>query len=355
MAGKLFLRTFGCQMNEVDSASIAAVLAAAEGLAPAERPEEADVIVFNTCSVREKAQEKVFADLGRVRHLKAANPHLMIAVGGCVSSQEGAGIVSSAPFVAVVFGPQTLHRLPALLARRRASGKAQVDVSFPEIEKFDHLPASRVEDGTALVSIMEGCSKYCSFCVVPYTRGEEVSRPFEDVLAEIAGLAAQGVKELTLLGQNVNAWRGAIGGQPADFAELLRYVAELDGVERIRYTTSHPREFTQRLIDAHADLPQLAPHVHLPVQSGADRILAAMKRGYTALEYRSIVRRLRKARPDLSLSSDFIVGFPGETEADFAATLRLATELAFDASFSFLYSPLPGTPAPALPEPQPTP
>jgi len=351
--GKLFLRTFGCQMNEVDSASIAAVLAAAEGLAPAERPEEADVIVFNTCSVREKAQEKVFADLGRVRHLKAANPHLMIAVGGCVASQEGAGIVARAPFVDVVFGPQTLHRLPALLARRRASGKAQVDVSFPEIEKFDHLPASRVEDGTALVSIMEGCSKYCSFCVVPYTRGEEVSRPFEDVLAEIAGLAAQGVKELTLLGQNVNAWRGAIGGQPADFAELLRYVAELDGVERIRYTTSHPREFTQRLIDAHADLPQLAPHVHLPVQSGADRILAAMKRGYTALEYRSIVRRLRKARPDLSLSSDFIVGFPGETEADFAATLRLATELAFDASFSFLYSPRPGTPAAELPDPVP--
>ena len=353
MAGKLFLRTFGCQMNEVDSASIAAVLAAAEGLAPAERPEEADVIVFNTCSVREKAQEKVFADLGRVRHLKAANPHLMIAVGGCVASQEGAGIVSRAPFVDVVFGPQTLHRLPALLARRRASGKAQVDVSFPEIEKFDHLPASRVEDGTALVSIMEGCSKYCSFCVVPYTRGEEVSRPFEDVLAEIAGLAAQGVKELTLLGQNVNAWRGAIGGQPADFAELLRYVAELDGVERIRYTTSHPREFTQRLIDAHADLPQLAPHVLLPVQSGADRILAAMKRGYTALEYRSIVRRLRKARPDVSLSSDFIVGFPGETEADFAATLRLATELAFDASFSFLYSPRPGTPAAELPDPVP--
>jgi len=340
-------------MNEVDSASIAAVLAAAEGLAPAERPEEADVIVFNTCSVREKAQEKVFADLGRVKHLKRANPRLMIAVGGCVASQEGAGIVSRAPFVDVVFGPQTLHRLPALLARRRASGKAQVDVSFPEIEKFDHLPASRVEDGTALVSIMEGCSKYCSFCVVPYTRGEEVSRPFEDVLAEIAGLAAQGVKELTLLGQNVNAWRGAIGGQPADFAELLRYVAELDGVERIRYTTSHPREFTQRLIDAHADLPQLAPHVHLPVQSGADRILAAMKRGYTALEYRSIVRRLRKARPDLSLSSDFIVGFPGETEADFAATLRLATELAFDASFSFLYSPRPGTPAAELPDPVP--
>jgi len=357
MAGKLFLRTFGCQMNEVDSRMIADLLGAAEGLAPAARPEEADVIVFNTCSVREKAQEKVFADLGRVRHLKAANPRLMIAVGGCVASQEGAGIVARAPFVDVVFGPQTLHRLPALLARRRASGKAQVDVSFPEIEKFDHLPASREGGGdasaTAFVSIMEGCSKYCSFCVVPYTRGEEVSRPFEDVLAEIAGLAAQGVKELTLLGQNVNAWRGAIGGEPADFAELLRYAAEVDGVERIRYTSSHPREFTQRLIDAHADLPRLAPHVHLPVQSGADRILAAMKRGYTALEYRSIVRRLRKARPDVSLTSDFIVGFPGETEADFATTLRLARELEFDASFSFLYSPRPGTPAAELPDPVP--
>jgi len=357
MAGKLFLRTFGCQMNEVDSRMIADLLGAAEGLAPAARPEEADVIVFNTCSVREKAQEKVFADLGRIRHLKAANPRLMIAVGGCVASQEGAGIVARAPFVDVVFGPQTLHRLPALLARRRASGKAQVDVSFPEIEKFDHLPASRERGGdasaSAFVSIMEGCSKYCSFCVVPYTRGEEVSRPFEDVLAEIAGLAAQGVKELTLLGQNVNAWRGAIGGEPADFAELLRYAVEVDGVERIRYTTSHPREFTQRLIDAHADLPQLAPHVHLPVQSGADRILAAMKRGYTALEYRSIVRRLRKARPDVSLTSDFIVGFPGETEADFATTLRLARELEFDASFSFLYSPRPGTPAAELPDPVP--
>ncbi len=353
MGGKLFLRTFGCQMNEVDSRMIADLLGAAEGLAPAKRPEEADVIVFNTCSVREKAQEKVFADLGRVRHLKAANPRLLIAVGGCVASQEGAGIVARAPFVDVVFGPQTLHRLPALLARRRASGEAQVDVSFPEIEKFDHLPASRVEGGTAFVSIMEGCSKYCSFCVVPYTRGEEVSRPFADVLAEIAGLAAQGVKELTLLGQNVNAWRGTIGGEAADFAELLRYAAEIDGIERIRYTTSHPREFTQRLIDAHAELPQLAPHVHLPVQSGADRVLAAMKRGYTSLEYRSIVRRLRQARPDLSLSSDFIVGFPGETEADFAATLRLARELEFDASFSFLYSPRPGTPAAELPDPVP--
>jgi len=348
MSGKLFLRTYGCQMNEVDSALISGVLAEAEGLVPAPRPEEADVIVFNTCSVREKAQEKVFADLGRVKHLKRANPRLMIAVGGCVASQEGAGIVARAPFVDVVFGPQTLHRLPELLARRRASGVAQVDVSFPEIEKFDRLPAPRATGGSAFVSIMEGCSKYCSFCVVPYTRGEEVSRPFADVIGEIAALAARGVREVTLLGQNVNAWRGGIGGANADFAELLRYVAEIDGIGRIRYTTSHPREFTQRLIDVHAELPMLAPHVHLPVQSGADRVLAAMKRGYTALEYRSIARRLQKARPGLSLTSDFIVGFPGETEADFEATLALARELAFDGSFSFLYSPRPGTPAAEL-------
>ena len=350
---KLFLRTFGCQMNEVDSASIARLLEQTEGLRPAEKPEDADLIVFNTCSVREKAQEKVFADLGRVKHLKRENPDLMIAVGGCVASQEGAGIVERAPFVDVVFGPQTLHRLPALLARRRDTGKPQVDVSFPEIEKFDQLPAPRKEGAAAFLTIMEGCSKYCSFCVVPYTRGAEVSRPFEDVVREAAALAAQGVKELTLLGQNVNAWRGDIGGAPADFAELLRYVAEIDGVERIRYTTSHPREFTQRLVDAHAELGALAPHVHLPVQSGADRVLAAMKRGYTALEYRSIVRRLRQARPDVSLSSDFIVGFPGESAADFEATLRLARELEFDASFSFLYSPRPGTPAAELPDPTP--
>ncbi len=351
MAGKLFLRTFGCQMNEYDSQKIAGVLAHAEGLAPTARAEDADVIVFNTCSVREKAQEKVFADLGRVRHLKRANPRLMIAVGGCVASQEGAGIIERAPFVDVVFGPQTLHRLPQLLARRRATGQPQVDVSFPEIEKFDHLPPPSVAGAAAFVSIMEGCSKYCSFCVVPYTRGEEVSRPFEDVVAEVAALAAQGVKEVTLLGQNVNAWRGEIDGEPADFAELLRYVAEIDGLERFRYTTSHPREFTQRLIDVHAELPGLAPHVHLPVQSGADRVLAAMKRGYTALEYRSIVRRLRKARPGLSLTSDFIVGFPGETEADFAATLALARELDFDGAFAFLYSPRPGTPAAELHDP----
>jgi tRNA-2-methylthio-N6-dimethylallyladenosine synthase len=348
MSGKLYLRTYGCQMNQVDSARIADVLAAAEALAPAARPEDADVIVFNTCSVREKAQDKVFADLGRVQHLKRANPRLMIAVGGCVASQEGAGIVTRAPYVDVVFGPQTLHRLPELLAKRRDSGTPQVDVSFPEIEKFDRLPEPRSVGAGAFVSIMEGCSKYCSFCVVPYTRGEEVSRPFEDVVREIAALAARGAREVTLLGQNVNAWRGAIGGEAADFAELLRYVAEIDGLERIRYTTSHPREFTQRLIDAHAELPSLAPHVHLPVQSGADRVLAAMKRGYTALEYRSIARRLRKARPGLSLSSDFIVGFPGETEADFEATLALARELQFDGSFSFLYSPRPGTPAAEL-------
>src|SRR5213075_668793 len=320
---KLYLRTFGCQMNEYDSEKIADVLRAAEGAERTERPEDADVIVLNTCSVREKAQEKIFADLGRVRHLKRARPELMIAVGGCVASQEGAAIVERSPFVDVVFGPQTLHRLPELLERRRASGTPQVDISFPLIEKFDHLPEPRAEGARAFVSIMEGCSKYCSFCVVPYTRGEEVSRPFDDVVAEIAALARQGVKEVTLLGQNVNAWRGTIGAEVGDFAELLHFVSELP-IERIRYTTSHPREFTQRLIDAHASLPKLAPHVHLPVQSGSDRVLAAMKRGYTALEYRSIVRRLRGARAGISVSSDFIVGFPGEAEADFEATLRLA-------------------------------
>ncbi|HEV8108588.1 MAG TPA: tRNA (N6-isopentenyl adenosine(37)-C2)-methylthiotransferase MiaB [Burkholderiales bacterium] len=350
--GKVYLRTFGCQMNEYDSEKIADVLRVSQGMEPAERPEDADLIVFNTCSVREKAQEKVFADLGRVKHLKRQKPGLMIAVGGCVASQEGGSIVERAPYVDVVFGPQTLHRLPQLLERRRASGRPQVDVSFPEIEKFDHLPPPRVQGAQAFVSIMEGCSKYCSFCVVPYTRGEEVSRPFDDVVREVAALCDQGVKEVTLLGQNVNAWRGTIGemsaGAPADFAELLHYVSEIEGVERVRYTTSHPREFTQRLIDAHAALDKLAMHVHLPVQSGSDRVLAAMKRGYTALEYRSIARRLRAARPDLSLTSDFIVGFPGETEADFAATLRLAAELGFDGSFSFLYSPRPGTPAAAL-------
>jgi tRNA-2-methylthio-N6-dimethylallyladenosine synthase len=335
-------------MNEYDSGRIADLLRAAEGLESAARPEDADVIVFNTCSVRDKAQEKVFADLGRVKHLKRANPGLMIAVGGCVASQEGPAIVARAPYVDVVFGPQTLHRLPQLLDQRRTTGRPQVDVSFPQIEKFDHLPPARVEGGSAFVSIMEGCSKYCSFCVVPYTRGEEVSRPFDDIVAEVAGLAAQGVKEVTLLGQNVNAWRGSIDGEPGDFAELLKYVCELSG--RVRYTTSHPREFTQRLIDAHAELENLAPHVHLPVQSGADRVLAAMKRGYTALEYRSIVRRLKQARLQISLSSDFIVGFPGETDDDFEATLRLAAELGFDGAYCFAYSPRPGTPAAALAE-----
>jgi tRNA-2-methylthio-N6-dimethylallyladenosine synthase len=348
MAAKVFIRTFGCQMNEYDSAKIADVLAAAEGYEPTAAPEGADLIVFNTCSVREKAQEKVFADLGRVRQLKRANPELMIAVGGCVASQEGGAIVARAPFVDVVFGPQTLHRLPELLERRRASGRPQVDVSFPEIEKFDRLPEPRVEGASAFVTIMEGCSKYCSFCVVPYTRGKEVSRPFDDIIAEVASLAVRGVKEVTLLGQNVNAWRGDIEGEPADFAELLRYVAEIDGIERIRYTTSHPREFTQRLIDAHSVLHALVPHIHLPVQSGSDRVLAAMKRGYTVLEYRSIVRRLRRACPGLSLTSDFIVGFPGESEADFAATIALARDLGFDGSYAFLYSARPGTPAAEL-------
>ena len=349
MAGKVYIRTFGCQMNEYDSAKLADVLAAREGYEPAHAPEDADLIVFNTCSVREKAQEKVFHDLGRVRQLKLSKPGMIIAVGGCVASQEGAAIVERAPYVDIVFGPQTLHRLPDLMARRRATGEPQVDIRFPEIEKFDCLPAPRAEGATAFVSIMEGCSKYCSFCVVPYTRGEEVSRPFGDCVAEIAQLAAQGVAEVTLLGQNVNAWRGAIADEPrADFAELLRYVAEIDGIERVRYTTSHPREFTQRLIDAHGELDKLATHVHLPVQSGSDRILAAMKRGYTALEYRSIVRRLRKARPETNISTDVIVGFPGETESDFAATLKLVEEIGFDASFSFLYSPRPGTPAAEL-------
>jgi tRNA-2-methylthio-N6-dimethylallyladenosine synthase len=353
MAGKFHIRTFGCQMNEYDSEKISGLLAARSGLEATPRAEDADLIVFNTCSVREKAQEKVFADLGRVKALKRANPALMIAVGGCVASQEGGAIVKRAPFVDVVFGPQTLHRLPELLERRRATGEAQVDVSFPEIEKFDRLPPARAEGAAAFVSIMEGCSKYCSFCVVPYTRGEEMSRPFDDVVAELAALAAQGVKEVTLLGQNVNAWRGEIEHQAADFAELLRYVAEIEGIERIRYTTSHPREFTQRLVDAHAELPALAPHVHLPVQSGSDRVLAAMKRGHSALEYRAIVRRLRRARPDISLTTDLIVGFPGETEADFEATLKLARELAFDGAFSFLYSARPGTPAAELPDDTP--
>ncbi|WP_341678108.1 tRNA (N6-isopentenyl adenosine(37)-C2)-methylthiotransferase MiaB [Niveibacterium sp. SC-1] len=345
---KLYIRTFGCQMNEYDSDKMADVLGVSEGLTKTDSPEDADVILFNTCSVREKAQERVFHDLGRVRLLKQQKPDLIIGVGGCVASQEGAAIVQRAPFVDVVFGPQTLHRLPQLIAKRRESGRSQVDISFPEIEKFDNLPPARVEGGAAFVSIMEGCSKYCTFCVVPYTRGEEVSRPLDDILAEVAGLADQGVKEVTLLGQNVNAWRAPLskGSEDiGDFAFLLECVHEIPGIERIRYTTSHPREMTQRVVDAYATLPKLVSHLHLPVQSGSDRVLAAMKRGYTALEYKSLIRRLRAARPELSLSSDFIVGFPGETEADFEATMKLIEDVGFDASFSFVYSARPGTPA----------
>ena len=363
VAKKLFIRTFGCQMNEYDSDKMADVLHASDGLTRTDRPEDADVILFNTCSVRENAQERVFHDLGRMRELKLANPDVVIGVGGCVASQEGAAIVRRAPYVDIVFGPQTLHRLPQLMAARRASGRAQVDVSFPEIEKFDRLPPPRVEGPSAFVSIMEGCSKYCSFCVVPYTRGEEVSRPFDDVLTEIADLADQGVMEITLLGQNVNAYRGAMGectqmsgqagGDVADLATLLEYVVEVPGIERIRFTTSHPKEMTPRLIDAFATIPKLAAHLHLPVQSGSDRVLAAMKRGYTVLEYKSIIRRVRAARPGISLTSDFIVGFPGETDADFAQTMKLVEDVGFDGAFSFLYSGRPGTPAAELPDPTP--
>jgi tRNA-2-methylthio-N6-dimethylallyladenosine synthase len=351
---KVYIKTFGCQMNEYDSGKMADVLRAAQGLEPTDDPAAADVILFNTCSVREKAQEKVFADLGRVKHYKRANPAVLIGVGGCVASQEGAAIVERAPYVDLVFGPQTLHRLPEMIDARRATGTPQVDVSFPEIEKFDRLPPARTKGASAFVSVMEGCSKYCTFCVVPYTRGEEVSRPFEDVLTEVAELACLGVKEVTLLGQNVNAYRGRVpDGDDADLAALLEYVGAIPGIERIRYTTSHPKEFTQRLVDAHARIPQLANHVHLPVQAGSDHVLAAMKRGYTVLEYKSIVRRLRAVRPDISISSDFIVGFPGETPADFEATLRLIDEVGFDASFSFVYSRRPGTPAADLPDDTP--
>jgi len=347
---KLYLRTFGCQMNEYDSARIADLLADAEGVALTERPEEADIILFNTCSVREKAQERVFHDLGRVRLLKKDKPELIIGVGGCVASQEGEAIVARAPFVDVVFGPQTLHRLPAMIAAKRASGRSQVDIRFPEIEKFDHLPPPRVEGTSAFVSIMEGCGKYCTYCVVPYTRGEEISRPFEDVLVEVADLADQGVQEITLLGQNVNAYRGKKGNAIADLAELLEYLAEVPGIERLRYTTSHPCEMSARLIEAYGKVPKLVSQLHLPVQSGSDRILASMKRGYTAIEYKSIVRRLRAVRPHLSLTSDFIVGFPGETDADFEATLKLVRDVKFDGAFNFIYSPRPGTPAAELDE-----
>jgi tRNA-2-methylthio-N6-dimethylallyladenosine synthase len=352
MVQKVFIRSFGCQMNEYDSDKMADVLADSDGVVKTENPEDADIILFNTCSVREKAQEKVFHDLGRIRHLKQLKPGLVIGVGGCVASQEGAAIVARAPYVDLVFGPQTLHRLPQLIAARRSSGSAQVDVSFPEIEKFDVLPAASVTGSSAFVSIMEGCSKYCSFCVVPYTRGEEVSRPLPDEVAEITGLAARGVREVTLLGQNVNAYRGSFGKagegddhEMADLAFLIEVLADMESIERIRYTTSHPREMTQRLIDTYRSVPKLVSHLHLPVQSGSDRILAAMKRGYSVLEFKSLVKRLRTARPDLSLSSDFIVGFPGETEEDFEKTMRLIEELNFDNSFSFVYSPRPGTPA----------
>ena len=348
MGKKVFIKTFGCQMNEYDSDKMVDVLRAAQGYEPTQNVDEADLILFNTCSVREKAQEKVFSDLGRIKHLKKRG--VQIGVGGCVASQEGAAIIERAPYVDVVFGPQTLHRLPELLRQRQLQDRPQVDISFPEIEKFDHLPPARVDGATAFVSIMEGCSKYCSYCVVPYTRGEEVSRPFDDVLVEVAGLADQGVREVTLLGQNVNAYRAPMGGgtENACLATLIEYVAEIPGIERIRYTTSHPNEFTPALIDIYARVPKLVNHLHLPVQHGSDRILMAMKRGYTALEYKSTVRKLRAIRPDLALSSDFIVGFPGETEEDFSKLMKLISDVGYDSSFSFIFSPRPGTPAAAL-------
>ena len=346
MLTRIYIKTYGCQMNEYDSDKMVDVLHACEGMVPTDKPEEADIILFNTCSIREKAEEKVFSDLGRARVLKQGNPKLLIGVGGCVASQEGETIIKRAPYVDVVFGPQTLHRLPQLIAARRASGRAQVDISFPEIEKFDHVPTAQTSHGTAFVSIMEGCSKYCTYCVVPYTRGEEMSRPFADVIREVESLTAQGVGEITLLGQNVNAYQGGTDdGDMVDFAFLVQVVAALPGVQRLRFTTSHPREMSQRLIDLYATTPKLASHLHLPVQSGSDRILAAMKRGYTALEYKSVVRKLRAARPDISITSDFIIGFPGETEADFEATMKLIDDVGFDASFSFIFSPRPGTPA----------
>jgi len=344
--GKLFIKTHGCQMNEYDSAKMADVLAAAEGLELTDNPEEADVVLVNTCSIREKAQEKVFSQLGRWKSLKKDGKPVLIGVGGCVASQEGEAIVKRAPYVDLVFGPQTLHRLPELIRERRQSGQPQVDISFPEIEKFDRLPEPRAEGPSAFVSIMEGCSKYCSFCVVPYTRGEEVSRPFEDVLVEVAQLAAQGVREINLLGQNVNAYRGPYGdGEVADLGLLIRAIAEIEGVGRIRFTTSHPLEFSDSLVEAYRDVPQLANYLHLPVQAGSDRILAAMKRGYTTLEFKQKIRKLRAVRPDISISSDFIVGFPGETDADFEKTMKLIEDVGFDQSFSFIYSRRPGTPA----------
>jgi tRNA-2-methylthio-N6-dimethylallyladenosine synthase len=351
MAGKLYIKTHGCQMNEYDSAKMADVLAAEHGLELTQVETEADVILVNTCSIREKAQEKVFSQLGHWRLLKQQKPQLVIGVGGCVASQEGEAIIKRAPFVDVVFGPQTLHRLPDLIDARRATGRPQVDISFPEIEKFDRLPEPRAEGPTAFVSIIEGCNKYCSFCVVPYTRGEEISRPFDDVILEVAQLAEQGVREVNLLGQNVNAYRGPMeGGGIADLALLIRAIAQIEGIGRIRYTTSHPLEFSEALIEAHRDVPQLASFLHLPVQSGSDRILTAMKRNHTALEYKAKLRRLREAKPGICISSDFIVGFPGETEKDFEATLKLVEDVGMDQSFSFIYSARPGTPAASLPD-----
>jgi tRNA-2-methylthio-N6-dimethylallyladenosine synthase len=348
---KLYIKTHGCQMNEYDSARMRDLLQDSHGLTPTDNPEEADVLLLNTCSIREKAQEKVFHQLGRWKHLKQKNPNLIIGVGGCVASQEGAEIGKRAPYVDLVFGPQTLHRLPEMMEQRGPGGTLIVDVSFPEIEKFDRLPEPSIDGPTAFVSVMEGCSKYCTFCVVPYTRGEEVSRPVDDVIAEVAHLASGGVREVNLLGQNVNAFRGPNHlGETVDFAELLHLVARVPGIERIRYTTSHPVEFSDALIDAYADIPQLVNHLHLPVQSGSDRILMAMKRGHTALEYKSKIRRLRRIRPDISISSDFIIGFPGETETDFAATMKLVEDIGFDTSFSFVYSARPGTPAAELPD-----
>ena len=343
---KLYIKTYGCQMNEYDSDKMADVMRACEGMEQTDQIAEADVILFNTCSIREKAEEKVFSDLGRVRLLKQANPNLLIGVGGCVASQEGEAIIKRAPYVDVVFGPQTLHRLPELIQARHVTGRSQVDISFPEIEKFDHLPTPQTTHASAFVSIMEGCSKYCTFCVVPYTRGEEVSRPLADVLKDIAELTAQGVKEVTLIGQNVNAYAGATeDDDTVDFAYLLQAIAELPEIIRIRYTTSHPRDMSQRLIDAYATIPKLVSHLHLPVQSGSDRVLAAMKRGHTVLEYKSVIRRVRAVRPDICVTSDFIVGFPGETDQDFEATLKLIDDIGFDNSFSYLYSARPGTPA----------
>jgi tRNA-2-methylthio-N6-dimethylallyladenosine synthase len=351
MPGKLYIKTFGCQMNEYDSTKMVDVLRDSHGLELTDEPEAADVLLLNTCSVREKAQDKVFSQLGRWKNWKTAKPELIIGVGGCVASQEGDAITRRAPYVDLVFGPQTLHRLPAMIEEARAGGRAVVDVSFPEIEKFDALPPPRTEGATAFVSIMEGCSKYCSFCVVPYTRGEEISRPLDDVVAEVVRLAQQGVREVTLLGQNVNGYRGAThDGKLADLATLIHFIAAIDEIERIRYTTSHPLEFGDRLIQAFAEVPKLANYLHLPVQSGSDRILSMMKRGYTALEYKQKIRKLKAVRPDISLSTDIIVGFPGETESDFEATMNLVAEMGFDQSYSFIYSPRPGTPAAALPD-----